>query len=479
MKRPVAKYNSLFWSLALAAVFFLAGCSRPPPTLEETLERAESFLALGEFTSAIDLLEAFDEREPGHAVIVETLAEAYSGQGDFASASFNFIRLADMNPDDPLPLLFAASALREGGDHAGAVAIFDRYLRERPDDIATARAVASLHIERGNRSAAIDTLLRTNQAVPSGAIQVAIGRLFLDGRNLGQAQDWFASALRQQDETRPEALLGLLETALAANRPADAEALLRQMDAEFPGAFDRSSLAGQRRELVEWRRRQDEAREAAAALARARQRERETAPPIPVEPPPSPEIEVAVVPSPPSAEPEPAPAPTPAAPRPTPTPLPTPGPAPSATTADRAMAALQRGDAPAAIPLFRDALREDRENPELWMNLSEAQFLAGDFDWAMASASEAMRRQPNDVRARLQYLRAAQQALPPDRLIRELEQAKRQFPQSADITLALARGYARVGNNPRGARIFFNEFLALAPADHPERASAERELASL
>ncbi|MCC5839378.1 MAG: tetratricopeptide repeat protein [Opitutales bacterium] len=477
MKRPLAKYNSFFWSLAFAAVFLLAACSRPLPTLEETLERAESFLALGEFSSAIDLLEAFDEREPGHAVIVETLAEAYAGHGDFASASFNFIRLADMNPDDPLPLLFAASALREGGDHAGAVAIYDRYLRERPDDIATARAVAALHIERGNRSAAIDTLLRTNQAVPSGAIQVAIGRLFLDGRNLGQAQDWFASALRQQDETRPEALLGLLETALAANRPADAETLLRQMDAEFPGAFDRSSLAGQRRELVEWRRRQDEAREAAAALARARQRERETAPTVPAEPLPSPEVEVAVVPSPPPAEPDPAP--VPATPRPTPTPAPPPPPGPSASAADRGIAALQRGDAAAAIPLFRDALRDDRENADLWMNLSEAQFLAGDFDWAMASASEAMRRQPNDVRPLMQFLRAAQQTLPPDRLIRELEQAKRRFPQSADITLALARGYARVGNNPRGARIFFNEFLALAPADHPERASAERELASL
>ena len=483
-----------FFRLSLfIALFLAAACGRREPTAEETLAEAESFLAAGEFRTAIERLETYDEFDEGHPQVVETLAEAYAAEGDMALAAFHYLRLADIVRGDPLPLLFAAGALREAGDASGAAHAYERYLEEEPEDTAVWRTLAQLHLERSNRQEAIEAYLRSNRNNPDGPTQVAIGRLFLEGNNLAQAQSWFASAAGHRDEARPDAFLGLIETALAANRPGDAEIVLRQMDEEFPRLFDRSPLAPKRRELAAWRERQDEARRAAEALSRARREARDA---ITRDTPP---------PEAPADEDEPAPVEEAtrvarreaeraseqlleaareeaaraetrterttreATPRP---------PAPSDALA-RAHRLLEEGDAPAAVSAFREALRDDRDNPEVWMGLSEAQLRAGQADWAQASASEAVRRDPSNPVYTMQFLRAAHQALPPDRLIREIERARDRFPESPDILFALARAYDEVGNDPRSARVYYRRYLDLAGPDHPRRAHAETALRRL
>ncbi len=467
----------------LLTALVLVGCGRSDPTVEETLAKAEGFLAGGAFVEAIKQLEAFDEHTPDDPRILETLAEAYAAEGDFALAAFQYLRLAEIEAYDPMPLLFAAGALREAGDPDGAARVYERYLSEEPGDATIWKTLAQLHLERGNRQAAIDAHLQSNQHNPSGSIQVAIARLFLAGNNLAQAQSWFASALELDDEARPEALLGLIETALSANRPSDAEGVLEQLDAEFPGRFDRSPLASQRPALNEWRRRQDEARRAAEELARITQRraaEEQAAAPDrapdpedpsdrnarPSEPVSDKDLRVAGEDHGRPAETSPEPAISPS--RTAPSPL-----------VERAKSLLSAGEPEQAVSLYREALLDDRDNPEIWMALSEAQFQAGQHDWALASASEAMRRDPEEPRYTMQYLRAAQQALPPYRLIRETERARRQFPHSPEILLTLARAYEEVANDRRAARNAYRQFLELAPDGHPQRPYAEDAMSRL
>ncbi len=481
-----------FFRLSLFIALFLAvGCGRREPTAEETLAEAESFLATGEFRTAIERLEAYDEIHEGRPEIVETLAEAYAAEGDMALSAFHYLRLADIVPGDPLPLLFAAGALREAGDAPGAVRAYEHYLEQNPEDTAVWRTLAQLHLERGNRQEAIEAYLRSNRHNPDGTTQVAIGRLFLQGNNLAQAQSWFASAAEKRDEARPEAFLGLIETALAANRPGDAETVLRQMDEEFPRLFDRSRLAPKRRELVAWRERQDEARRAAEALSRARREAEQRAtpppdPPVVAEPTPTPaedatraarreservaeQLREAARAEAARADTRPAREPGETAP---------PEPEPSDALA-RARRLLDDSDASAAVSAFREALRDDRDNPEVWMGLSEAQLRAGQADWAQASASEAVRRDPSNPVYTMQFLRAAHQALPPDRLIREIERARDRFPESPDILFALARAYDEVGNDPRSARVYYRRYLELAGPEHPRRNHAEAALRRL
>lgn len=475
-----------FFRVTLFIVFFFAvACGRREPDAAEVLADAADFLAAGEFGAAIQLLETYDERAENHPEIIEMLGEAYAAEGDMALSAFQYLRLADLDPADPLPLLFAAGALREAGDPSGAARAYERYLAEIPEDTAIWRTLAQLHLERGNRQEAIDAYLQSNRHNPDGSTQVAIARLFLEGGNLAQAQSWFASAAERNDEARPDALIGLIETALAANRPGDAEAVLRQMDGEFPRLFDRSHLAPKRRELAAWRERQEEARRAAEALSRAR---REASREIAREDPPTAETE--------EEDPDPAPPPavvrdetraengdaarpdhTVGAARPDVSDAPRPAreDAPPDSLA-RAQQLLEEGDTSAAISAFRRALREDRDNPEIWKGLSEAQLRDGQADWAQASASEAVRRDPSNPVYTMQFLRAAQQVLPPERLVHEIERAHERFPTNPGILFTLARAYDEVINDPRGARVYYERFLSIAGPDHPQRDRAEAAL---
>ncbi|MFW6354182.1 MAG: tetratricopeptide repeat protein, partial [Verrucomicrobiota bacterium] len=81
-----------------------------------------------------------------------------------------------------------------------------------------------------------------------------------------------------------------------------------------------------------------------------------------------------------------------------------------------------------AIRQYHRALARSSQDAQIWSELSEAQFRAGETVTAPASAAEATRRAPQNPRFRLQYLRVAQGVLSPDELIQTMEEARRDFP---------------------------------------------------
>lgn len=131
-----------------------------------------------------------------------------------------------------------------------------------------------------------------------------------------------------------------------------------------------------------------------------------------------------------------------------------------------------------AIKLFHRALARSSSDPAVWSELSEAQRLAGENRTALASASEAIRRAPDQPGFRLQYLRVAESNLQPNALIEEMEKARRDFPLQPEFTLLIARVHRELGNL-RFARRYYEDFLRLAPPTHPEFANAEGELSAL
>ncbi len=151
-------------------------------------------------------------------------------------------------------------------------------------------------------------------------------------------------------------------------------------------------------------------------------------------------------------------------------------PTPSASVLlDRANQQALAGNQQAAIRLFWQALGQRPEDAEIWHLLARSYLIEGERRNAETTSLEAIRLAPENVTYALQHLRIVQQVRPPADFIREIERAQRQFPESPEITLTLARAYDRILDNRSAARTQYNRFLRLAPG-HPMSEEAETAL---
>ncbi|MEX0326166.1 MAG: tetratricopeptide repeat protein [Puniceicoccaceae bacterium] len=434
-------------------------------------------MAVGQIEGAIGLLEKGLETNPNRVDMMEPLAFAYSASGDPVMAAITFKRIAELVSEEPEYLLYSAESLLEADDRKGAVARYEEYLEVRPEDRAIWITLAELQAESGRMGEALEAFLAAERIESRPVQQIAIGQLYLRSQNLAQAQSWFARALEGDADVRDEALLGLLETAIRSKRFSEAEQLLRQIDAEYPGRVDQSSLDGVRDQLAEWRRRREAALEALAALE-AKAAEEEVAEEDPAEPEETMAAE--------AIEPEPETTPEPVAeagPQEIP---PTPAaPAEEIVAQPRpedhltwARQYREQGDVEESIRRYKQALVQNDNQPAVWAELSELYLETGQNRWAQATANEALRRDPQNPKLFLQFLRAAQRTMDPQRVIAEAENGYRQFPEQPEIVLVLARAYADQGN-ARNAYMLYRKFLDLVPLEHPERADVEFELQQL
>ncbi|MGA1205205.1 MAG: tetratricopeptide repeat protein [Opitutales bacterium] len=448
----------------------LSGCAERQPTVEELVGQAEDLLNVGQIDGAIVLLERGLEQEPNRVDLLEPLAFAYAADQDPMLAAMTFMRIAELVPEQAEYLIYAAESLIEGGDTEGAVAPYREYLKVRPTDRPVWITLAEMHRSSGRTGEALEAYLAAEQLEAKASQQVLIGSLYLQSQNLAQAQAWFARALEGDAEARDEALLGLLETAVRSKRFQEAEALLTQLEAEYPGRIDQSSLTDVREQLEEWKRRRDAARAALAELNARKAEEAREPSPEPVEEQPA---AVEEAPAQPVAE-------MPVAGEEQPVALAVEEPARPVPTdyVGQGRQSRSSGDLDGAIRHFKQALIGNDNQPAIWAELSALYLETGRDRWAQATASEAMRRDPATPEYALQFLRAAQKTMDAKRLVREMETIYRKFPDSPDLILFMARVFADQGNT-RNAEILFQKFLKLVPADHPERSSAEMDLSFL
>jgi tetratricopeptide (TPR) repeat protein len=146
---------------------------------------------------------------------------------------------------------------------------------------------------------------------------------------------------------------------------------------------------------------------------------------------------------------------------------------------DAAQAKADEGDYAAATTLYWKALAIDSSSAETWQSLSQAALKSGAPEQAEMTALEAQRRDNTNLLYTLNLLDIMQQSATPERLLEELIRAKEAFPQSIELTYDLAHGYETLGHNPRNAKILYEDYLNIAPADHLHREAAEAALLRL
>lgn len=489
--------RSLLLVTSLVALGFSFGCGKKVLTEEEVLLSADQYVSQGQYDQAIATLENFLQTHPGALDVIEALAFAYMQDNDPEVAAYYFSRAAEVDSAQPEYYLYAANALKSINNYSGASESFRKYLTVRPRDHTVLVQLAELNAELGNRSAALDNFLQANRVKNTAPVQNKIAQLYLEAGNQVQAQTWFASAAQYGGESRADALVGLTEVALKAKRFADAEKLVEVLNQEFPGKLESSHLADTMPQLREWRKQQDAATKAVARIGTPKP----NPPPPETNPPPSehpeeaapepteetPDEVVAETPTeaaPPSEEPVEATSESPAL-------FPEPEELPAGTIAEtpgtpltphlefvrKARAEANQGNYDESIRNYQRALARDNSNPQVWSELSRSQILAGKFVPALASANEAIRRDPARPAYLLQYFEAAEEAMPAGQRMRELEAAHRKFPENPDLALKLADSYEET-SHPSYAQRMLQEFLRLAPPNHPERAEVEARLNS-
>jgi len=479
MKKNVTTLSfALGWLLTL---FLLSGCGDKTPTTEEIITRANELMNAGQIEDAIRILEARAQVDGERIDLLEPLAFAYAAVDDPMMAAFTFSKMAEIAPEMPEYHLYAAGSYEEAGDPASAISEYRVYLEEQPGDRAVWTTLGDLERSRGNRNAALEAYLKAEKVEERGTTQLKLGELFLQADNLAQAQRWFASALRTDPKTEPDALLGLLETALESRRFVDAEELVERLQSEFPAYLETSPLADAPAQLAAWRERQEEARRATEALTTteagepanaeseepanveseepesmtAASGEAQTAEGVINQPPGEVIADAGTSGTPEDNEaetrPESGTAGTSESQPPVNDPAGSRGPAsaagfsPREATTETSLSSEPSEPSVDPVAALRRKILENDSRADLWFELSQLYFERGEVQWARATASEAIRRAPDNPKYTLHFLLVAQESMPADQLLRELEKAYRKFPNSPEVLQTLARAYRARG----------------------------------
>lgn len=147
-----------------------------------------------------------------------------------------------------------------------------------------------------------------------------------------------------------------------------------------------------------------------------------------------------------------------------------------ASLLEQARFEYRSGNHQRASELYWNHLANDNADPEVWRELSNAFLNQEQYRPARAAALEAIRRDPQNLVYIFQHLRVVQKTESPERFLQELQNTRRRFPRSPDVSLALARTYDKAFNDPSNSQFYYHEFLRLSDSEHPSRNEANEAL---
>ena len=135
-------------------------------------------------------------------------------------------------------------------------------------------------------------------------------------------------------------------------------------------------------------------------------------------------------------------------------------------------------DFAAAAELYREVLESSPDRHDIWDRIAQIYYANKEYTSAESSALKAISYQPNNISYTINYLNIAKETKSEIRFLPELVSASKQFPNSPEITLSLARAYDRSVRYQFKAREFYTKFITLAP-NHPQRSEAEAAILRL
>lgn len=135
-------------------------------------------------------------------------------------------------------------------------------------------------------------------------------------------------------------------------------------------------------------------------------------------------------------------------------------------------------DLSAAAELYRKVLDNNPNRHEIWDRIAQIYLANEEYSSAESAALQAIRYQPSNIVYTINYLNIAKKTKSEIRFLSELLSASKQFPNSPEITLSLARAYDRNSRYRFKAKDYYIQFITLAP-NHPQRSEAESAISRL
>jgi len=255
-----ANFKSAFFITLLSTLILLAGCSSPEEKKAAQIKEAHHLAEGGDSAQALELLETLSAQYPNDIEILNSIGQIYAAEGDTSMAAFFLEQAYLQAPDDTERLFQAYQSLEAAKQPAG-------HLLETLSTQAPEAMTPDLWIRLGQIRHAenklqpsLDAYLKgvdPEKAKPSSEVAASIGQLFVKVGNLPQAEAWLEMAADSDDPNALTALFGLLEINLRQKDWAGAEAIIAQLDKQFPGAVEASQWQQARKDLVRWRTTQD------------------------------------------------------------------------------------------------------------------------------------------------------------------------------------------------------------------------------
>lgn len=143
-----------------------------------------------------------------------------------------------------------------------------------------------------------------------------------------------------------------------------------------------------------------------------------------------------------------------------------------------ANSAVLSNDLDTAARLYRTVLDNDPNRHEIWDRIARVYFANEEYNTAESAALQAIRYQPSNIAYTINYLNIAKKTKSEIRFLSELLSASKQFPNSPEIALSLARAYDRNNRYRFKAKEYYTKFITLAP-NHPQRPEAETAISRL
>ena len=132
----------------------------------------------------------------------------------------------------------------------------------------------------------------------------------------------------------------------------------------------------------------------------------------------------------------------------------------------------------AAAEIYRKVLKNKPNRHEIWDRIAQIYFANEEYNSAESASLQAIRLQQSNIVYTINYLNIARKTKSEIRFLSELLSASKQFPNSPEITLSLARAYDRNSRYRYKAKDYYTKFITLAP-NHPQRSEAEAAISRL
>ncbi len=411
-----------------------SGCSRKnkqlsaieiQESINEQIIIAKEYLVCGKNNEAISLLEDLLKQYPNMTNTIEALAFAHMDGGDPGLAAFYFEQIVKKAPSLHEYEIFAAQAYLDAKDYPQACRNYKNYLQSYPNDRSTWKALAKTYELDKKEALALDAYLRAEELTLSPSSEqdaLKIARLCLKTKNDHEAKTWYHLVLTH-NPLSVEARTRLLKIELQSGNWPEAQAHLNKLESLPTNKIDPGLITLAKDILLKKEPLKNTGKSITTTKTNSIKND-------------------------------------------------------TNSFLKKGKEFKEKGDFQKSIHHYKEALSLNPKIANAWHELSLAYIGHKALKEAEASAKEAVNIEPENLSYRFNYLKIIKTNDSDEVLFRELDEARKHFPNNPEFTLGLAQAYHKKRNDLTNAKKFYEEFLKEAP-NHVKTEQVRKLLSSL